>query len=279
LLARPIVWLLTQSSNVVLKLFGDRTSFTEARLSPDELKALLEEAGEVGELDRGASEIASRAIELAELTAKDLMVPRSAIVALDRAATTADLRALLKERRHSRVPVFEKSVDNIVGFVSLYDAFMVADERALAELMQPIAFVPEQMRAVDILPRLQTSGAEIAIVVDEHGGTSGLLTRIDLAEELFGSVNGQGAAAPHVGIQAEADGSHLVLGTAPVRDVNRGLDLRLPESDDFATIGGLVTSIAGRIPQRGELIRVDNGPTIEIVDASPRRVRSVRIKS
>lgn len=247
-------------------------------MSPDELKALLEEAGEGGELHPGASEIASRAIELAELSAKEVMAPRSTIVALPKSATTSDLRALLADRRHSRIPVYETSVDNIVGFIAVHDAFMRGADGPIADLVRPITIVPEQMRAVDLLPRLQTDGAEIAVVVDEHGGTAGLLTRIDVAEELFGSVNGRGASASDVGIKKESDGSVIVLGTAAVREVNRALDLKLPESDDFATIGGLLTSIAGHIPQRGEQLRVENGPMIEVVDASPRRVRVVRIK-
>jgi putative hemolysin len=277
-LARPIIWVLTKSSNIVLKLFGDRTSFTEARMSPDELRALLEEAGEGGELHPSVSEIASRALDFADLSAKDIMMPRSAIVAIAKSANTADLRALLKERRHSRVPVYEGTVDNIVGFVAIYDAFIRATDEPLASIVRPITYVPEQMRAVDLLPRLQTSGAEIAVVVDEHGGTAGLLTRIDVAEELFGSVNAAGGSAPDIGIQKEADGSVTVLGTAAVREVNRALDLNLPESDDFATIGGLLISLAGHIPQKGEVLRVENGPTIEVLDASARRVRAVKIK-
>ncbi len=278
--ARPIIWFLTTSSNAVLKIFGDRTSFTEARMSPEELKALLEEAGEAGELHPSASEIATRAIELADLNARDVMVPRSTIVALPRGATVADLRALLAERRTSRVPVFEGSIDSIVGFVSVHDVFMRGGEGPIDDLIRPIVYVPEQMRAVDLLPRLQTDGAEIAVVVDEHGGTAGLLTRIDVAEELFGSAKGMGSLAADVGIRRDADGSITMLATAPVRDVNRALALQLPESDEWATIGGMCVALFGRIPATGERIQVPGAhqPNLEIVDASARRVRVVRIR-
>lgn len=281
--ARPVIWFLTLSSNAVLKVFGDRTSFTEARMSPDELKALLEEAGEAGQLHPGASEIASRAIELADLSARDVMVPRSTIVALQKGSTVADLRALLAERRASRVPVYDGTIDSIVGFVSVHDVFMRGGDgnAPIDALIRPIVYVPEQMRAVDLLPRLQTDGAEIAVVVDEHGGTAGLLTRIDVAEELFGSVNGAGAAAAEVGIKRDDDGGITVLATAPVRDVNRALDLQLPESDEWATIGGMCVALFGRIPATGERIQIPGSPqqpTLEIVEASPRRVRVVRIR-
>jgi putative hemolysin len=132
------------------------------------------------------------------------------------------------------------------------------------------------MRAVDILHTLQTRGAELAIVVDEHGGTAGLVTRADLAEELFGEATGGEGTAAEREIQTQPDGSVIIAGSASVRDVNRELGLRLPEADEWSTIAGLCVGLTGRIPVKGERLHVENGPTIEILDASPRRVRAVR---
>lgn len=277
-IARPVVWLLTQSSNAVLRIFGDRTSFTESRMSPDELKALLEEAGAAGEIDPSASEIATRALELADLTASEVMVPRKAIVAIEKGGTVAELRRLFAGRYHTRLPVYQGSIDSIVGIVSIHDAFERGGEGTIDHLIRPAMFVPEQTRAVDLLPRLQAAEEEIAIVVDEHGGTAGLVTRIDVAEELFGHASDAPPGGSGESIRRDADGSVTILGTAPLREVNRALDLRLPEDGDWSTMGGLCVGLAGRIPKKGEHIAVPNGPTLEIADASPRRVRAVRVR-
>ncbi len=277
--ARPLIWLLTSSSNVVLRLFGDRTSFTEARVSPDELKAMLEEASEVGALHPRIGEIASRAMDLGDLRAGDVMVPRNRIVAIEKTASLEELRQALTTSSHSRVPVFEGDVDHVVGYVSLREAFLSGTGHpTLSNLVRAITFVPETMRAVDLLQTLQARGAELAIVVDEHGGTAGLLTREDLAEELLGAATAvvhSSTSGPE--IVRQQDGSVLVSGSALVREVNRVLDLRLPETDNWSTMAGLCVGIAGRIPGKGERLSIPFVSELEIVDASPRRVRFVRL--
>jgi putative hemolysin len=277
-LARPLVWVLTKSSNAVLKVFGDSTSFTEARISPDELKAMLEDAGEEGALHPRIGEIASRAMDFGELRAVDVMVPRSRIHAISEDASVEDLRRFVIYVAHSRIPLFSGAIDRVTGYVSVRDAFTNLDGHTkISALLRPITFVPESMRAVDILHTLQSRGAEIAIVADEHGGTAGLLTREDLAEELFGEATAVETVRREELIHQELDGSHVVVGSASVREVNRVLDLELPESDDWTTVAGLCVALAGHIPTKGTRVRVPNGPLIEILDASPRRVRAVRL--
>lgn len=275
-IARPIVWFLTASSNLVLRMFGDRTSFTEARMSPDELKAMLEEAGEGGTLDPRASQIAARAIELTELVAADVMVPRNTIVGIAEAASEDELRQLFAESGHSRVPVYRSAPDDVVGYVSVRDVY-TRDATSWRELVRPAMFLPETMRAIDVLHDLQSRSTHMAIVVDEHGVTVGLLTREDLVEEVLGEMFSEhrerrrGAA-----FVVEADGSAIVSGLASVRDVNRALDIFLPEEGDWTTLSGLVVALAGHIPEVGAELSVA-GSKLVVVDASPRRVRSVRV--
>ena len=278
MLARPLVWVLTTSSNLVLKLFGDKTSFTEARVSPDELKAMLEEASEAGALHPRIGEIAARAMELSELRAGDVMVPRNRILAIEQDATIGDLRRFVVDVAHSRIPLYDGDMDHIVGYVALRDAFTRGSEAEIVStLARPITFVPETMRAVDLLQTLQTRDAQLAIVVDEHGGTAGLLTREDLAEELFGEVAHGGQPQGERDIQRQADGSVIVAGTTAVREVNRTLDLMLPESDEWTTVAGLCMGLAEKIPAKGDRIQVPKGPLLEVVEASPRRIRTLRI--
>ena len=278
--AKPAVWFLTASSNLVLRIFGDRTSFREARLSPEEIVQLLDEAGRAGTLDSRASDIATRAIEFAGLTAADVMVPRNRVVALPRTATAEDVRRVFLDRGFARVPIYEETLDNVTGYVAAKDVMasaLGASSLSVEELMRPATFMPDSMRAVAVLKEMQKRRARLAIVVDERGGMSGLLTVEDLVEELVGelfSEDERGAPSP---IRRRADGTALVLGSVPIREVNRALDIALPEGELWTTIAGYCIALAGRIPEAGERIAADDGTTLEIVESSPRRIRAVRI--
>jgi putative hemolysin len=278
--ARPLVWLLTTSSNLLLRPFGDRTTFTEARLSVEEIEQLVDEAGRAGALDAPTAEIASRALAFRDLTAADVMVPRSRIVALRRDASQDDLKRMLLEEGHSRMPVYDGSLDDIVGYVMAKDLAAIAWERQLIvldDLLRPVHFVPEAAKAVHVLRDLQRRRTRIAVVVDEHGGVAGLLTLEDLVEELVGDIFGE-AEQPEALWQRETDGAALVRGEAPIREVNRALSLDLPEGEDYSTVAGLCIALAGAVPERGTRLRAEDGTELEVVDASPRVVRLVRLR-
>lgn len=280
LLAKPAVWFLTSTTNLVLRVFDDRTSFMESRLSPEEILQHIQEAAKAGSLHARAGEIAERAIEFGDVTAADVMVPRNRIVAVARDAGERDLRAAFDQRIHTRLPVYEETLDEIVGYVSSKDVLVSALRGRLPpveDLIRPVTFIPEPMRAVDALQELQKKRAHLAIVVDERGGTAGLLTIEDLVEELVGEIVGEHEADAPGPIRRRADGTAVVLGTVPVHEANRELDLDLPESEHYSTVAGLCIANAGRIPEAGESLRLDDGTVIEILEASPRRVRTLRI--
>ena len=280
LLARPAVWFLTWSSNLVLRPFGDRTTFTESRLSAEELEQLVEEAGKAGALDAPTAEIASRALALRDLTAAEVMVPRSQVVALPRDASPDDLRRLLLEEGRSRMPVYDGTLDEVVGYVLAKDLAAMAWERQLIvldDLVRPIHFVPGSAHAVGVLRDLQRWRAHLAVVVDEHGGMAGLLTLEDLVEELVGEILGE-EEEPRALFQREPDGALLVRGDAPIREVNRALGTALPEGEDYSTVGGLCVALAGAVPERGARVTVSDGSELEVVEASTRAVRRVRLR-
>lgn len=278
-IARPFIWLLTQSSNLVLRLFGDRTSFTETRLSPDELREMVEEAAKTGALDPRASELAARAIDFRELTAAAVMVPRVQITALPRDATVEQMQKVLAGHIHTRLPIYEGGLDNVVGYVATKDLILPAlrsEPFAIEKYLRPVRFVPGALKAIDLLHDMQEQRGSIALVVDEQGGLLGLVTIEDLIEELVGDIFSEhDAQSPS--IQREAGGTALLQGTTSVREANRVLNLDLPESENWHTIAGLCITLAKEIPAEGERIRCADGVELEIVDASPRRVRTVRI--
>ena len=276
-IARPLVWALTFVSNLLLKPFGDHTTFTEARLSADELRQLVHEATKTGALSAHAGEIAARAIEFEKLSAADVMVPRNEIVAVPRNASRDELRTILLERRHSRMPVYEKDLDHIAGYVAADE--LLADslhgEPSIEKHIRPVMMVPEVKKATAVLNRLQRERQRLAMVVDEFGGVSGLVTVEDLVEELVGEILSE-TEKPEAVLKREPDGTCLVLGSTPVRVVSRALSLELPEGD-WTTIAGLVIGKAGRIPQKGERVALEEGVVLEVMDATPRLVRLLRI--
>lgn len=279
-LARPVVWVLTASSNLVLKLFGDRTSFTEVRVSTEELQQLLDEASASGSLDPRVSDIASRAIQFGELIAADVMVPRNQMVMLDRSAASTDVYSRLRQSVHSRFPVFADGFDNVVGYVAAKDVLSqtCTSTSNWIEFIRPVPFVPDTMRAVDVLQDLQHRRMHLAVVVDEHGGIVGMLTTEDLIEELVGELFGEEERPTPAAYQRMQDGSVVVAGTMPVRDANRELALDLPEGELWTTIAGLFLAKAGHLPAAGEKVRLPAGLELEAHDVSARQIRRIRLR-
>ncbi len=277
---QPLVWLFTASSNLLLRPLGDHTTFTETRHSAEELQHLMEEAAKAGTVHPHAGEIASRAIDFADLTAADVMVRRQEVVALPRHASADEVRRVLLEQTHSRIPVYDGRIDNVVGYINVKDVLAMAWEKelfVLEDLLRLPDFVPDSKSAIDLLHEMRDRRVMIAFVVDEQGGMEGIVTMEDLLEELVGEIFSEHAQHIPEMIRRDPDGTALVSGAAPIRDVNRALDLALPEEEGANTVAGLCLAHAGRIPTAGEKIAVPNNVVLEVVDASPRRVRTVRI--
>lgn len=280
-IVKPIISLLTISSNIVLKPLGDRTNFSETRYSADEIQQLVDDAMRAGSLDPHAAEIASRALVFPELTAAEVMVPRHMVVMLPLAAPMEEIHRIIIQRPHTRLPVYDQSPDDIVGYVNIKDLATRSWERAdvpLQEVIRPPHFVPTSKLSGDLLTEMRKLRVPMAIVIEEQGGLAGVLTIEDLIEELVGTIVTEHAkeAAPYV---RDRDGSWLVPGTLPIRQLNRELDLDLPEEGDWNTLAGLYIYQAGHIPKAGEQERLANGTVLEVIDASPRRIRMLRVRS
>jgi putative hemolysin len=279
-LVRPIVSLLTMSSNVVLRPFGDRTNFSEARYTTEEIQQLVEEAKESGSLHPGAADIASRALEFPDLTAAEVMVPRHDVLMLQRNTPMEEVYRVLIRRPHTRVPVYEESPEEIVGYVNIKDLATRSWEQndmTLDDVLRPPYFVPASKAAADLLAEMQKKRVPIAMVIEEQGGLAGIVTLEDLIEELVGDIVTEHARErqPYT---RDRDGAWQVAGTVPIRELNRQLDLDLPEEGDFHTLAGLFIHLAGHIPQPGEKQRLPDGVELEVLDASPRRIRTLRVR-
>jgi len=280
-LLRPIVWVLVAIANVFLRLFGDRTTFTEGRCSPEELQQLVDEAAKAGSIDPGVGAIASRAIDFADLCAAHVMVPRGKVIALSRSASREEMQRIMLEEGHTRMPIFDGTIDKVIGYVMVGDLialFWESDLIVLEDVIRPAYSVPRTARAIELLDEMKRRRTQLAVVVDDTGSMAGIVTLEDLVEQIVGDIWSEDEEVPPAAIRRDPDGSAVVLGEVRVRDANRELGLLLPESEDWATIAGLCLSLAGRIPAPGDVLDAPDGTQIEIVDATPRRVGSVRLR-
>ncbi len=256
---------------------------------------MVEEATKSGTLHPQAAEIASRALGMPSLTAFDVMVPRQDVLMLRREATLEEAQHVVSERPHTRIPIYDGTRDNVVGYVNIKDLatkswalhasmaqLSVADRSSIASLevstaMRPPYFVPDSKPAIDLMREMQKARIPLSIIVDEGGGMAGIVTIEDLIEELVGEIFSEHADRGSDSIVPSGDAS-IVAGTTPIREVNRLLDLDLAEDGEWNTIAGLTIGLAGRIPATGAKVVTDNGVEIEVLDASARRVRSVRVR-
>lgn len=280
-LVRPIVSALTMSSNLVLRPLGDRTNFSETRYSAEEIQQLVEDAKQSGNLHPHAAEIASRALVFPELSAEEVMVPRHEVVMLQLKASVDEIHRTISARPHTRIPVYGETPDDVVGYVNIKDLVTRSweqDSLSLEQLMRPAHLVPASKPAADLLTEMRQLRVPIAIVIEEQGGLAGVVTVEDLLEELVGTIMTEHAREVQRFVR-DPDGSWLVAGSSPIRELNRELHLDLPDEGDWNTLAGLFIHRAGHIPKPGEQERLANGTVLEVLEASPRRIRTLRVRA
>jgi len=277
-LARPLVWLLAGSSNLVLKLFHDQTSFTEARVSPQEIQRLVDEATQAGTLHPEAGEIAARAVDLGTIKVSAVMVPQVDMVSLNVDEPPAALRSRVLRARHRRFPVYEEHIDNIIGYVTLVEVLEAFDrgDTDIRRVIRDARFVPETARAIDVLRDMQSARFGMALVVREQGTIAGLVTVEDLVEEAVGEIFSE--HEPRVErFREQPDGSIVVDGSVGVHELNRELGLELPTGARWSTLAGLAIALHGSLPTPATRLKVDEDVELEVLDATSRRVRRIKL--
>ena len=279
-LATPFTMLLNAAADGVLRLFGLKIDSThEAVHSPEELKVIVEQSQREGEIELGDAELIDAVFEFSEKNAREVMTPRTAIVALDAHATLDRVLGILVDAGFSRYPVFEGSLDNIVGMVHAKDLLPVLLHRpatfSLASVMRDVHAVPGSREVEEVLADFKRLKEHMAIVLDEYGGTAGLVTMEDLLEELVGEIldeHDEGAAITH----RTAQGNTLVPGQMEIADLNEAHGLHVPE-EDFTTVGGFVFGALGRLPQVGDRVS-GGGATWTVKEMDGRRIAIVEMK-
>jgi putative hemolysin len=210
---------------------------------------------------------------------REVMTPRPDIVAIDAGATVAQLRALFRDQEYSRFPVFKENLDNILGVIRVKDLLMLDDAASAGQpilpLARPATFVPETKRVPELLKEFQRRQVQMAIVVDEYGGTAGLVTIEDLIEEIVGEIRDEDDVEADPVVD-EGNGSYVFSAKVSFDELRDRLGLDI-ESEGFETVGGYILSRVGRVPAVGEVLEID-GLSTEVLEAERRRIHKVRIR-
>ena len=284
-LYRPLTWAavllvpFVSFANVVvgalLRMFGGRQPDMRAFVSREELKALLQlEPGEA-DVTTIEAQLIDKIFDLGDTTVREVMVPLVEVAMLADTATPRDAVAFIMDRGFSRVPIFRQRETNIVGVVGAKDILSRgAAVRALDELKRPPYYVPETKRIDDLLREMQRNRTHMAVVVDEYGGSTGVVTLEDILEQIVGDIHDEHerAAAP---AERLPDGSYRVAARANIDELNEALDWSLPKRD-YETVAGLVLATLHRIPRAGEEFQIA-GYSITVLESDARRVISVKI--
>ncbi len=269
------------SSRLKQKWKSFRRVETDSKLR-ETLEELIEDA-EVGESSIASDErmLLGNVLDLRDLTAQDVMIPRVDIIAIPQTISATDLISTMIRSRHSRLPVYRNTLDDVIGAVDIQDVLAwLASKKPLniKSLITNVLFISPTMRTLDLLFQMRETGTKMALVVDEYGGIDGMVTFSDLIEEIIGDIQDAQDSTPSPQVIERADGSLVIDARVLLEELQeeRNLNLVIPElEDEVDTIGGLVIALAGRLPSRGELIQHPKGYEIEIMDADPRRVKRV----
>ena len=240
-------------------------------------KAYIDTAEQEGLIEGEERRLLQSIVDFGDTLVREVMTPRPDIVAIRDSATVGDVRALFLEQEYSRFPVYKDSLDHIAGFVFVKDLVVLStadDQRAVTTLLRPAVVVPETKRVPELLKQFQRQQTQCAIVVDEYGGTAGLVTIEDLLEEIVGEIRDEYDVESEP-IVDEGSGRWLFSGKVNINEVQQRLNVEI-EREGFETVGGYLMAHLGRVPVVGEKIELD-GLTVEILDAERRRINKVRM--
>jgi len=287
----PVSVGLVRATHGLMRLFGGGQVAPGPAVTSAEIEYIIEMGTREGVLDEVKEELLNSVLEFADRVVKEVMVPRTGMVAIDRDAPREEIVRVVTENPYSRMPVYQGSVDNVVGILMVRDIVLELTRGAgpfpWEKILKPAFFVPEQMKVSRLLKEMQRRKTHLAVVVDEFGGTSGVVTLEDVLEEIVGEIQDEGdaEAAP---VKSVGAGIWLADATVPLRELEEYLDketgvgpgaasaVRFPDEGDYETLGGFVTATAGRVPPVGAHVDRD-GFRFTVRSADDRRVTRVEI--
>ncbi|MGE5479488.1 MAG: hemolysin family protein [Chloroflexota bacterium] len=275
----PAIWALNHFANWLLKLMGlPPAKEGEQAHSAEELRYLIEEGSRSGVIEENEHALLENVFDFRDTPVKQVMVPRNHIVGIERSLPTDEILEIYNEEGYTRLPVFDKTIDNIIGEVYGKDLLLLLMNRnliILEDIIRPAFFVHENDKISDLMRIMQKRRIHMAIALDDFGGTAGIITMEDILEEIVGEIQDEyDEESPHV-LEIVA-GEFTVDAATSIVELNDSLPYPLEESEEYESLGGLITSLLGRIPEQGEIFRID-GYSCQIITRSERRIETVKL--
>ena len=279
----PFVYLLSLSTNVILKIFSIPTSGVEAKVTLEEIKSIVEVGQEQGIINPTEREMIDGVISFDDVLAEEVMTARTEVFMIDIDEPDKDFETLM-QMRYSRVPVYEDDIDNIIGILYIKDFFLEAYKVGfknvnIRSILRPAYFIPERKNINDLFLELKNSRNQMAVLIDEYGGFTGIVTMEDLIEEVMGEIDDEYDKKTNPAIKKIDDRHFIATGACEIEDVKNACNLKLDEnSEDYDTLGGMLMYLLGYIPNDGEKLTIeDNGVIYNILSIYEHRVKKVRI--
>ena len=277
----PFVWLLTALSSGLARLFGAKPGEETEDATEEEIRMMVDVGNEKGVIEESQKDMINNIFEFDDRTAEDVMTHRTEIIAVSKEATIGDIVYYAINEGFSRIPVYEDDIDNIIGVIYVKDLLCLVgckstDDFKIADFIRPVLYVPESNRCKELFKEFTEKKIHMAVVVDEYGGTSGIVTMEDLLESIVGNIQDE-YDDEEIEIQKTDDNTYVIDGGTDLEDVAEELGLDIGENDDYDTLGGLITDILGRIPDDGETPAVSfQNVDFTVLEVEDRRIVKVK---
>ncbi len=279
-LLAPPIRLAHLLARTLVRPLGIDTSRIRPVPALEEIESLLATHAARGELDTGAPELIRSVFEFGETTAKEVMVPRTAVVALELSASAGEVLSTLATSGHTRLPVYREEIDEIVGIINAKDIIPLVERGEpieLTRILRPPTIIPWSKPIPEVMRELKSKHVHMAVVVDEFGGFMGIITMEDILEELVGEIEDEFDRPEGKDVESLQDGSFLVRGSMEIEAFNETFSASLPEDEDYETLAGFLNALAGAIPQVGDTFFYD-GLQLTVTKRNERRVRQVQVR-
>ncbi len=272
-LAAPLILL-------IRKLEKEEIEDEMREASEEEIETFIDAATEEGIIEEHEGVLLKSVVEFGDTLVREIMTPRVDLVCIKKDATFGALRELIRCEKYSRIPVYKDRIDNIEGLVIAKDLLEYSEDKhkdlPIEAIIRPVHFIPESMKVAELLKEFKKRKQKMAIVVDEHGGVSGLVTMEDLVEEIVGEIQDEYDVDEETPITATGPSEYAISGDAEVENLEEFFDLELAE-DNYVTVSGLIMHDLGRLPKRGEKFEI-KGLSFEVLDVGQKRIKKVKAK-
>jgi len=279
---RPVIWFLSKSTNGVLRVLRLKTEAEEEAVTEDEIRMMVDLGGQRGAIDEDEQEWIQNVFEFGDMTVREAMTPRGDVEAFSADASREEVLETIRRTGLSRFPVYEGTVDTIAGVLNTRDFLLSVgsgEEKTVRELMRPAYFVPESIHADHLFREMQQKKVHMAVVVDEYGGTGGIITMEDLLEEIVGNIYDEFDPAESPEIEQLGENLWRVSGGASIGDLSEALGVKLPESESYDTVGGLIFTQLDFIPRDGSQLDLELcGLSLHVEEVREHRIERILIK-